>query len=76
MCDGDRYDDRVTEIVDAALEYGYLLAFRQRAGAWEAAWRSAQAVASAAVQTAVVVGRTRTEAAERALAAIVLAAAA
>jgi hypothetical protein len=22
MCDGDRYDDRVTEIVDAALEQG------------------------------------------------------
>src|SRR3954453_1334105 len=39
MCDGDRYDDRVTEIVDAALERGYTLAFRQRAGGWEAAWR-------------------------------------
>jgi hypothetical protein len=29
----------VTEIVDAALERGYLLAFRERAGGWEAAWR-------------------------------------
>ena len=35
MCDGDRYDDRVTEIVDAALEQGYLLAFRQRSGGWD-----------------------------------------
>jgi hypothetical protein len=76
MCDGDRYDDRVTEIVDTALDRGYVLAFRQRAGCWEAAWRSAQAAASSAVEAAVVVGRTRTEAAERALAAIVLAAAA
>lgn len=76
MCDGDRYDDRVTEIVDTALDRGFVLAFRQRAGGWEAAWRSAQAVASTAAEAAVVVGRTRTEAAERALAAIVLAAAA
>jgi hypothetical protein len=76
MCDGDRYDDRVTEIVDAALDHGYVLAFRQRAGGWEAAWRSAQAAATSALEAAVVVGRTRTEAAERALAAIVLAAAA
>ena len=73
MCDGDRYDDRVTEIVDAALERGFLLAFRQRSGGWEAAWRSVGAAGSSAAS---VVGRTRTEAAERALAAIVLAAAA
>lgn len=76
MCDGDRYDDRVTEIVDAALERGYLLAFRQRAGGWEAAWRSVHAGAATAPGAAVAGGRTRTEAAERALAAIDLAAAA
>ena len=76
MCDGDRYDDRVTEIVDAALEHGYLLAFRQRAGAWEAAWRSVHAGSASLAGAAVVGGRTRTEAAERALAAIILAAAA
>jgi hypothetical protein len=76
MCDGDRYDDRVTEIVDTALDRGYVLAFRQRAGGWEAAWRPAQAAAWPAAETRVVVGRTRTEAAERALAAIALAAAA
>jgi hypothetical protein len=75
MCDGDRYDDRVTEIVDAALERGYLLAFRQRAGGWEAAWRAVEAAASA-VEAAAVMGRTRTEAAERALAAIAIARAA
>jgi hypothetical protein len=76
MCDGDRYDDRVTEIVDAALDHGYVLAFRQRAGGWEAAWRSAHAAAASSVEAVVVVGRTRTEAAERALEAIVLTAAA
>jgi hypothetical protein len=68
MCDGDRYDDRVTEIVDAALERGYLLAFRQRAGGWEAAWRSATAEIALTVPPAF--AATRTEAAERALAAI------
>jgi hypothetical protein len=68
MCDGDRYDDRVTEIVDAALERGYLLAFRQRAGGWEAAWRPATAETASAVLPAF--AATRTEAAERALAAI------
>jgi hypothetical protein len=74
MCDGDRYDDRVTEIVDAALERGFVLAFRQRAGGWEAAWRAVEAAASAV--DAVVAGRTRTEAAERAFAAIAIARAA
>ena len=67
MCDGDRYDDRVTEIVDAALECGYMLAFRQRAGGWEAAWRPARATTAAAPPA---FAATRTEAAERALAAI------
>jgi hypothetical protein len=68
MCDGDRYDDRVTEIVDAALERGYMLAFRQRAGGWEAAWRPTKAEAAAPVSPAF--GSTRTAAAEQALAAI------
>jgi hypothetical protein len=68
MCDGDRYDDRVTEIVDAALECGYLLAFRQRAGGWEAAWRPAGAAAPLAMPPAF--ANTRTQAAEQALAAI------
>jgi hypothetical protein len=68
MCDGDRYDDRVTEIVDAALECGYTLAFRQRAGGWEAAWRDACSPASTAMTPAF--AATRTEAAELALAAI------
>jgi hypothetical protein len=68
MCDGDRYDDRVTEIVDAALERGYTLAFRQRAGGWEAAWRPAGV--SAALATPPAFATTRTEAAERAFAAI------
>jgi hypothetical protein len=68
MCDGDRYDDRVTEIVDAALECGYMLAFRQRGGGWEAAWRPAGAALGSAAPPAF--ATTRTEAAERALAAI------
>jgi hypothetical protein len=68
MCDGDRYDDRVTEIVDAALERGYLLAFRQRAGGWEAAWRPTRAESVPSMQPAF--APTRTEAAEQALAAI------
>jgi hypothetical protein len=68
MCDGDRYDDRVTEIVDAAFESGYMLAFRQRAGGWEAAWRPAGAATT--VPTSPAFAATRTEAAERALAAI------
>jgi hypothetical protein len=68
MCDGDRYDDRVTEIVDAAYEHGYTLAFRQRAGGWEAAWREARTDALPTVPPAF--AATRTEAAERALAAI------
>jgi hypothetical protein len=68
MCDGDRYDDRVTEIVDAALERGYLLAFRQRAGGWEAAWRPTQAEAE--VRSSPAFASTRTAAAEQALAAI------
>jgi hypothetical protein len=68
MCDGDRYDDRVTEIVDAALERGYMLAFRQRAGGWEAAWRPTKPEAAAPVSPAF--GSTRTAAAEQALAAI------
>jgi len=68
MCDGDRYDDRVTEIVDAALERGYVLAFRERAGGWEAAWRPARATASPSVPAAF--AATRTAAAEQALAAI------
>lgn len=67
MCDGDRYDDRVTEIVDTALECGYTLAFRERAGGWEAAWRPAGAGALPAPPA---FAATRTEAAERALAAI------
>jgi hypothetical protein len=67
MCDGDRYDDRVTEIVDAALERGYTLAFRQRAGGWEAAWRPAGA---GVVPAPPAFAATRTEAAEQALAAI------
>src|SRR5262249_60344824 len=57
MCDGDRYDDRVTEIIDAALERGYMLAFRQRAGGWEAAWRP---TAAAPVSAAPAFGATRT----------------
>jgi hypothetical protein len=74
MCDGDRYDDRVTEIVDVAFECGYTLAFRQRSGGWEAGWRHARA--DVALPTAQpVIGATRTEAAERALAAIQTAAA-
>jgi hypothetical protein len=68
MCDGDRYDDRVTEIVDAALERGYLLAFRQRAGGWEAAWRPT--TANSALPPSPAFALTRTEAAEQALAAI------
>jgi len=68
VCDGDRYDDRVTEIVDAALERGYLLAFRERAGGWEAAWRPTTAVAAPPMPPAF--ASTRTAAAERALAAI------
>jgi hypothetical protein len=68
MCDGDRYDDRVTEIVDAAFERGFLLAFRQRAGGWEAAWRPA--AASAVGPAAPAFGATRTQAAELAFAAI------
>jgi hypothetical protein len=68
MCDGDRYDDRVTEIVDAALERGYLLAFRERAGGWEAAWRPTMAEPTPAVPPAF--ASTRTAAAEQALAAI------
>jgi hypothetical protein len=73
VCDGDRYDDRVTEIVDAALECGYTLAFRQRAGGWEAAWRPNSARASLSLPPAF--ASTRTEAAEQALAAIRAAAA-
>jgi hypothetical protein len=73
MCDGDRYDDRVTEIVDAAFERGYTLAFRQRAGGWEAAWRPARSEGAAAPPA---FAATRTEAAELALAAIRHAAAA
>jgi hypothetical protein len=68
MCDGDRYDDRVTEIVDAALERGFLLAFRQRAGGWEAAWRSA--VVETAKPAPAAFGHTRTQAAELAFQAI------
>jgi len=68
MCDGDRYDDRVTEIVDAALERGYTLAFRQRAGGWEAAWRPSAAESLAPASPAF--APTRTAAAEQALAAI------
>jgi len=68
MCDGDRYDDRVTEIVDAALERGYTLAFRERAGGWEAAWRPT--IAEAAAPTPPAFASTRTAAAEQALAAI------
>ena len=68
VCDGDRYDDRVTEIVDAALERGYLLAFRQRAGGWEAAWRSTDAGRGTPMAPAF--ASTRTAAAEQALAAI------
>jgi hypothetical protein len=73
MCDGDRYDDRVTEIVDAALARGYTLAFRQRAGGWEAAWRPTTPDALAPISPAF--GATRTAAAEQALAAIRAAAA-
>ena len=68
MCDGDRYDDRVTEIVDAALERGYTLAFRQRAGGWEAAWRPNSA--EARLPAAPAFAPTRTAAAEQALATI------
>jgi hypothetical protein len=68
MCDGDRYDDRVTEIVDAALERGYLLAFMQRAGGWEAAWRPSTPEAAPPMPPAFAL--TRTAAAEQALAAI------
>ncbi len=68
MCDGDRYDDRVTEIVDAAFESGYTLAFRPRAGGWEAAWRPTNA--RNGTPTAPAFAATRTAAAERALAAI------
>jgi hypothetical protein len=68
MCDGDRYDDRVTEIVDAALERGYTLAFRQRAGGWEAAWRPTTAETAPSIPPAF--ASTRTAAAEQALAAI------
>jgi hypothetical protein len=68
MCDGDRYDDRVTEIVDAALECGFVLAFRQRAGGWEAAWRPNRADGTTAMASTF--AATRTEAAELALAAV------
>jgi len=68
VCDGDRYDDRVTEIVDAALERGYTLAFRQRTGGWEAAWRPANA--GNVLPAAPAFAPTRTAAAEQALAAI------
>lgn len=69
MCDGDRYDDRVTEIVDVALERGYVLAFRERAGGWEAAWRPAAQLVPSTVPP--MFAATRTQAAELALAAIV-----
>ena len=69
VCDGDRYDDRVTEIVDAALERGFLLAFRQRAGGWEAAWRPTAADNSGTPMSPAFAS-TRTAAAEQALAAI------
>lgn len=69
MCDGDRYDDRVTEIVDTALERGYVLAFRERAGGWEAAWRPMTGLVSPSTPPAF--AATRTHAAELALAAIV-----
>jgi hypothetical protein len=68
MCDGDRYDDRVTEIVDAAFECGYRLAFRQRAGGWEAAWRAVRSPVPVPLTPAF--AATRTEAAELAFAAI------
>jgi hypothetical protein len=68
MCDGDRYDDRVTEIIDAALERGYELAFRQRSGGWEAAWRSLQRAGAPPTPSAF--AATRTAAAELALSAI------
>jgi hypothetical protein len=73
MCDGDRYDDRVTEIVDAALERGFELAFRQRSGGWEAAWRSLGD--PNAPNRPPAFAATRTAAAELALAAIRLRAA-
>jgi hypothetical protein len=72
MCDGDRYDDRVTEIVDAALERGYTLAFRQRAGGWEAAWRPSETGDGMSAPPAF--ATTRTAAAEQAFAAICAAA--
>jgi hypothetical protein len=69
MCDGDLYDDRVTEIVDTALDCGYTLAFRQRSGGWEAAWRQVRADAALTI-SAPAFAPTRTAAAEQALAAI------
>jgi len=69
MCNGDLYDDRVTEIVDAALDCGYTLAFRQRSGGWEAAWRRARADAALPISVPAF-APTRTAAAEQALAAI------
>jgi len=71
VCDGDRYDDRVTENRPTrALERGYQLAFRERAGGWEAAWRPTDRRGGASRWPAGVRIDAPPAAAERALAAI------
>jgi hypothetical protein len=71
MDDHDLYDDRVTQIVDLAAEQGFLLAFAPREGGWEAFCVPKRGRRPAPVSA---FARTRTEAAERALAGLRLAA--
>ena len=71
MDDQDLYDDRVTEIVDLAAARGFQLALAPRAGGWEAFCVPKQGRRPAPVSS---FARTRTEAAERALAGLRLAA--
>jgi hypothetical protein len=71
MDDHDLYDDRVTQIVDLAAENGYKLAFAQRAGGWEAFCVPERGRRPAPVSA---FARTRTEAAEQAIASLRLAA--
>ena len=67
MDDHDLYDERVTQIVDLAAERGYELALAQHAGGW-AALCTRKSIGRANPVSAF--AATRTEAAERALAAI------
>jgi hypothetical protein len=69
--DQDLYDERVTEIVDLAAASGYMLALAQRDGGWEALCAPKRGARPAPVSA---FAATRTEAAERAFAAMRLAA--